>query len=293
MDVSFATYAAQKNDLLSNYLLASSIRDFAGNLSDFPLRINVAAELDVQGEMGKFAGLNVLFSTYSSGRKKYRYGFKPAAASACEADVKAGTVIWLDRHMIVLNPCVNLLLNSLEQFAYRPPHMKILGASADKPLTEMWLAACKIAGVEESILFPLYSEVDREKIWSYFSAGHFSFRAEAGIMGTWNALFLELAEHQDMKPFLDDTVRTYLHQIALTLAVLRTRNREALKPLPIFYGYPTHLHNKIERYYQASQMDQLHTAFYSPSDVKMPKKAVSKQLSAWLEGKVKQFGQDE
>jgi len=293
MKVTFATYAAHKNDLLSNYLLANSIRDFAGNLSDFPLRIYVSADLDIQNEIKQFAGLNVVFSTYPSSKKKYRYAFKPAAASACETDVKTGNVIWLDRHMIVLGPCVNLLLNPLEQFAYRPPHLKILGASADEPINEMWTMAYKITGVDKSALFPMYSEVDNEKIWSYFSAGHFSFRAEAGIMREWDALFIELMEHQDMKPYLDDTVRTFLHQIALTLTVLRTQNRDTLKPLPIFYGYPTHLHNKIEKYHQASQIDQLHTAFYSPGNDKIPKKAVSKQLASWLEDKAKQFRQDD
>ena len=101
-------------------------------------------------------------------------------------------------------------------------------------------------------------------------------------MREWDALFIKLMEHQDMKPYLDDTVRTFLHQIALTLTVLRTQNRDTLKPLPIFYGYPTHLHNKIEKYYQASQIDQLHTAFYSPGNDKIPKKVVSKQLASWL-----------
>lgn len=288
MNISFATYAASKNDLINNYLLANSIHEFAGNMSDIPLRIYVSSDLDIQNEIKQFTGLNVLFSTYSSGKKKYRYAFKSAAASACETDVKTGNVIWLDRHMIVLGPCVNLLLNPLEQFAYCPPHLKILGASADEPINEMWATAYKIAGVDKSALFPMYSEVDKEKIWSYFSAGHFSFRAEAGIMCEWDALFNELAEHRDMKPFLDDTVKVFLHQIALTLTVLRKQNRDTLKPLPVFYGYPMHLHNKIEKYYQVSQMDQLHTAFYSHNS-KIPKKAVSKQLASWLEEKTNSY----
>ena len=291
MDTVFATYAAQKNDLLSNYLLANSIRDFAGNLSDLPLRIYIPEDLDMQNELELFSGLNIVFSTYPCGGKKYRYAFKPAAASACEADVKTGTVIWLDRHMLVFGPCVNLLLNPAEQFAYRPPHLKGLGASVDEPVSEMWTTAYRIAGADTSALFPVYSEVDNEKIWSYFSAGHFSFRAEAGIMREWNALFIELAEHSDMKPFLDDAVRTYLHQIALTLTVLRMQTRDTMKALPIFYGYPTHLHGKIDKLCQASQMDQLHTAFFSPGNNRIPKKAISAQLASWIKGKTTAFRQ--
>lgn len=293
MDITFATYAAQNNDLLSNYLLANSIREFAGNLSDCPLRIYVSADLDFQNKAKRFDGLNVLFSTYPGGRKKYRYAFKPAAASACESDVKAGNVIWLDRHMLVLGPCVDLLLNPLEQFAYCPPNLKIAGASADEPIDKLWTTAYRIAGVDESALFPMYSKVDQQKIWAYFSAGHFSFRAEAGIMREWDALFVELAEHRDMKPFLDDTARVYLHQIALTCAILRKQSKDTLKPLPFFYGYPTHLHNKIETHYRSSLIDQLHTAFYTHSNAKIPKKAVSRQLAFWLEDKAGQFRENE
>jgi len=290
MNVTFATYAAQKNDLLSNYLLANSIHDFAENLSHIPLRIYVSSDLDIQNEIKQFDGLNVEFSSYPRNKKRYRYAFKSAAASACELDVKTGNVIWLDRHMLVLGSCDNLLLSPTEQFAYRPPHLKILGASVDESINDMWLAAYKIAGVDESALFPVYTEVDKQKIWSYFSAGHFSFRAETCIMQRWDALFNELEGHQDMKPFLcDETVRVYLHQIALTLAVLQAQSRDSLKPLPVFYGYPTHLHNKMEKDNQASQMNQLHTAFYSLHNSTMPKKSVSKQLTSWLDEKVFSF----
>lgn len=288
MNVSFATYAAHKKDLLSNYLLANSIRDFAGPLSGFPLRIYVSADLDAQKEMSLFSGLNVLFSPFPSGKRKYRYGFKSAAARACETDVKTGTVIWLDRHMLVLGPCTELLLNPSEPFAYRPPHLKILGASAAEPLNDLWATAYRIAGVDESTAFPLYTEVDRERIWSYFSAGHFSFRAEEGIMREWDTLFVELAEHPDMKPFLDEPVRVFLHQITLTIALLRKQRSDTLKPLPAFYGYPAHLHNEIEKGHQASQMDHVYTAFYSPHS-NVPKKIVPSHLAAWLQEKTSQF----
>jgi len=290
MNITFATYAAQKNDLLNNYLLANSIQDFAENQSEISLRIYIPSDLDVQNEIKKFTKLNVEFCTYQRNSKRYRYAFKPAAASACESDIKVGNVIWFDRHMIVLGSCEDLLLNPAQQFAYRPPHLKILGASVDEPLSELWKLTYKIAGIDESVLFPIHTEVDNEKIWSYFSAGHFSFRAEVGIMSDWNTLFNELAEHQDMKLYLkDETVRTYLHQIALTLAVLRTQNENLLKHLPAFYGYPTHLHSNIEQDYQAKQMDELHTAFFTPSNNRMPKKAISQQLASWFEEQINSY----
>jgi hypothetical protein len=285
MSVTFATYAAHKNDLFNNYLLASSIQKFAGSLSDIPLRIYISSDIDVLDEKEKFAGLNVVFSQYPKNTKRHRYAFKPAAASACEADVQSGNVIWLDRHMIVLGPCHELLLNPGESFAYRPPHLKILGASAEKPIDGVWKVVCEIAEVDERTLFPLCTEVDRESIWSYFSAGHFSFKAEAGIMRKWDTLFNHLATHPDMTLFLkDESIRTYLHQIVLTLAVLQHQNENpcTLKPLPALYGYPAHLHNKIEKEHQARQMDEIRTAFYTVHNSAIPKKAISPTLAAWL-----------
>jgi len=297
MNITFATYAATKDDLLNNYLLANSIHDFAGNLSDIPLHIYLSSDLSVYNEMDKFAGLNVKFSEYPAPKKGIDYAFKSAAAHACEAEVKTGNVIWMDRHMLVLGPCANLLLNPLEQFAYCPPHLKLLGASTDAPINQMWMTAYKITGVDTSVLFPIYTEVDRKQIWSYFSAGHFSFRAEAGLMREWDTVLNQLAEHDDMRLFLDDdtlavygaTVRIFLHQIALTLTVLKRLSRNELKPLPLFYGYPIHLHNEIEKYYQVGQMDQLHTAFYSGYDGIIPNMPLSKQLTFWLEEKVSLF----
>ena len=297
MNIIFASYANTEKDLLDNYLLANSIRDFAGNMSDIPLRIYISSHLDVQNEIDKFADLNVQFSEYSATKKEVIYAFKSAAAKACEMDVKTGNVIWMDRHMLVLGSCVDLLLNPLEQFAYRPPSLRLLSALTDVPINQMWTAVYKIAEVDISVLFPIYTGVDRKQIWSYFSAGHFSFRAEAGMMSEWDDLFYRLLESKEIEPFLDDetitvngeTVRIFLHQIALSLTVLKKLRRSELKPLPHLCGYPTHLHRHIEKYYQASQMDQLHTAFYSCYDSVMPSMPVSKQLETWLDDKITSY----
>ena len=242
MNINFATYAAAENDLLCNYLLANSIKEFAGNMSDIPLRIYVSSDLDIQNEVTRFAGLNVVFSTFPK-PKRIRYAFKSAAASACEADIKSGIVIWLDRHMIIPGSCTDLLLNPLEQFAYLPVHYKLLGMSADEPINKLWETLYKIVGIDESMLFPMYTIVENKKILPYFKGDHFSFNAEAGIMQKWDALFYQLAEHQDMKQFLNSSlnkdaqnIRTYLHQIALTLTVLKNQSQNTLKPLPKFYG---------------------------------------------------------
>jgi hypothetical protein len=304
MDIIFASFAAKKEDMFSNYLLANSIRDFAGNLSDIPLHIYVASDLDIQDEMEKFSGLNVKFAEYPATKKEIEYAFKSAAAKACEKDVKTGNVFWMDRHMLVLNPCMDLLLDSTEQFGCHPPQFKLLGASVDEPINQLWETVYKIAEVSKSDLFPMYTKIDRKKIWAYFNAGHFSFHAEAGMMSAWDDLFNQLLEHEEMKPLLDDssfdvdgeTIRIFLHQIALTVTVLKMQKRSDLKLLPRLYGYETGFHDHIEKCYQASQMDQVQTAFFTynnsgrGSGRDMP---MSEMLSSWIEDKAKQFWQDE
>ena len=299
MNTFFATYAASTSDLLCNYILANSIRDFAGDLKHIPLRIYISSDLDAHDEIKRFAGLNVIFCAYPK-PIKFRYAFKSAAASACESDVRTGTIIWLDRHMIIPGSCTELLLDPSESFAYLPVHLKLLGASANEPLNKLWETVNKIAGVDESLLFPIYTMVDNKKIWPYFKADHFSFCAEAGIMGKWDALFHELANHRDMKPFLANSlnedapfIRTYLHQIALTLAILKNQNIKTLKPLPKFYGYPTSLHKNIEKPYQVSQMDQLYTAYYNCYESIKPRMPVSKHLYLWLKDTISSYKKEE
>lgn len=105
-------------------------------------------------------------------------------------------------------------------------------------------------------------------------------------------LFNQLVEHQEMKPFLSCTVKTFLHQIALTLTVLKKLHSVELKQLPIFYGYPTHLNGSIEKCNQASQMDQLQTAFLSCSHG-LPNMPVSEKTASWIEDKTKRYRQSD
>ena len=105
-------------------------------------------------------------------------------------------------------------------------------------------------------------------------------------MQKWDAMFYLLAEHPEMKQFLNESVRTYLHQIALTLTVLKNQDKNTLKPLPKFYGYPMDSHKEIETCRQASQMDQLHTAYYNCNSSVKPRMPVSKELTAWLNEKI-------
>ncbi len=290
----FASYANEKEDLLANYLLAKSIRDFSGGLSDIQLRVYIPESIlmEVQPMLLKFRDMNVSFRGYPLPNDDFDYFFKPAAALAAEKDICNGTVIWFDRHMLVLGPCADLILNETESFAYRPPHLQLLGSSYDLPPDELWETLYDIAEIDTSSLFPVYSVVDRKKIRSYFFAGHFSFRAESGLMREWVDLFNHLKNHSRMQQLLKDkTVRVFLHQIALTITVLKKCKNDQLKALPLYYGYPAHLYEDIPGYYQAGSMSDLNTAFlnsfYQERDVlKIP---ISGQLQSWILSSINEF----
>jgi hypothetical protein len=311
----FASYANEEEDLLSNYLLAKSIKDFTGNLSVIPLHIYLPDSLlpKTRPIMHKFKNMNTAFHGYTTAENSFDYSFKPASALAAERNIGNGTIFWFDRHMIALNSCADLILNETEKFSWRPPHLRIIGSLYDtgsitekkKILSEaatyhqcninpdeLWETIYKIAGVNKNRSFPVYSVVDRQKIHAYFYACHFSFRAESGLMKEWNELFTLLQKHEQMQPFLkDETVRIFLHQISLTMAVLKNCDRDELRALPLYYGYPTHLYGDFLPEYQARDMTTLNTACFAPDyqESIFPNMPVSEYLQKWIIESIKKF----
>jgi hypothetical protein len=290
----FCSYAQEKGDLLSNFLWAKSIRDFAGTLSNCPIHIYIPNGLlhEIQNSVNKFNELDVSFRGYSAAPCDFEYFFKPLAAYAAEQDIKNGTVLWFDRSMLVLNSCADLLLHENEKFAYRATHFQNIGSSYDMPPNQLWETMYEIAGIHESALFPTYTVVDRKRVRAYFYACQFSFRAECELMKEWFELFTKIREEQRMQPFLkDETIRIYLHQATLSLSVLKKCTINMLKPLPLYYGYPTHIYTEIQKLYQVGNMSELNTAYYSPDfqGKDIPDMPVTNLLMDWLLKTKKEF----
>jgi hypothetical protein len=95
-----------------------------------------------------------------------------------------------------------------------------------------------------------------------------------------------------MQPFLGgETVKTFLHQISLTIAVLKKCKRDELKALPMYYAYPTQLHNFLLPEYQINCMSALNTGYYAPIEPQklIPNMPVSKDLQDWINNSIKEF----
>lgn len=285
--VTFVTYACDREDLASVYLLAKSIRTFAGRLAEMPIRVYVPGGLPAAIQPArplldalyvKLHGTELLDTPTVA-----QYWFKPAAALAAERHQGRGNLIWLDRHMLVPGGCADLVLDETQDFAYRPPHLMGLGSPFDDLPDALWETLYRIT--HPGAQFPLYTVVDRQKIRPYFYAGHFAFRAEAGLMQAWMDMFAALGGHADMRPFLEkEWVDIYLHQIALTMAVLQRCGWSRLKPLPLYYGYPSHLHARMRCLDQAHDLAALNTAYFVPDDPDggLSDMPVSPWLQAWI-----------
>ena len=290
MSECFATYAAGEGDWTFNYLLAKSLREFGGAMSALPILLLHASDLPADAARERFRALNVELAPFPRDRRGARYAFKPAAASACEREVGSGAVYWLDRHMIALGEPSGLRLPDPARFLYHPPHVSESGSPLAEPLGGAWRAAARVAGVSEAALFPMETMADGRAIRACFSAGHFAFRAEAGVMRSWDALFRELLINAEIGPFLSEGwIRTYLHQIALTLAALRELPREGIARLPKPYGYPAHLHAKIAGRGEAGEPPRAITAYYRGAAAGVPRAVAPDGFAAWLRGAVEGF----
>lgn len=295
--ITFATGAASVSDLEAIYMLGRSIRDFGGGLSRAGLHVYIP-EAEFEGWKAVetqllTAGILLHMIKATKEELAFLYAFKSLTANAAEQDIGDGTVVWMDRHSLVVGDCADFVLNPWEHFAYRPVNIRNIASLYGGPINGFWKDAFDIAGIAEGSLFPVFSSVDRQKITPYFFACLFVFRPADGLMASWKELFETLQCHPQMKKHLQaEKHRIYLHQAALCLAALKNIPREAMRELPFYYGYPLHLHGQIPELYRVSSMDRLNTAYFSREQHDWQKAAegiaVSQGLGDWLTERIRE-----
>ena len=282
-----------KSSESNSLLLAESIRDFGGALSDRPIWFfapNLGRELSLD-TMTCFQGLNVEVIPMEIDQEVLKFPFtghaEAAAMAESKADGNADLLAWIAPNTLVLHEPIDFLLDSNIKLGYRPVHHKLLGLLYDEPLDSFWNLVYNHCGVKEEQIFSMKPHVENEPIKPYFNAGLLIVRPERKLFRNWRDSFLNVYRHQDLLELYkkDQRYAIFIHQAILSGVLLSTLEKNEMEELPADYNYPIHLYPEDDTDGRPDSLDDCitlrHETFHQNPDwtEKIP---LNHELKQWI-----------
>jgi hypothetical protein len=242
----FASYAGDGEQLHNTLVLVESIRTFGGRFADAPVRIytpsNVLKTREKLVQSLASLGAEVRPSDAPWEARAVPYAGKVFAAARAEAAAKGAfsILVWMDEDTVVLKEPRDLLLVQGKSLGYRPVmHQNIGSLYSEKP-DAFWRRVYEKLSVPESAVFPMKAVADGKTIRPYFNAGLLAVRPERGLLNAWAEAFSTLYGDPVLVGICekDERARTFLHQAALSGAIMKNLGRDEMAPLPDGYNYP-------------------------------------------------------
>jgi len=242
----FATFAEQELDLGRVQFMIESIRTFAGRFKDAPVWVYLtegllASESEYLGEIESQGGEFRLAQAPEEATWFYFFG-KVFASAQAEADAaaQASVIAWLDTDTIFLQEPGEFLLPKGKSLGYRPVMHRNISPLYEEPLDEFWKRAYKDMSVPESLAFPMLTVADGDRIRPYFNAGCLVVRPERGLLRKWAETFPSLYKDAVLKEMCrqDERKRIFIHQVALSGAVLKYLGRDEMIEFSSRINYP-------------------------------------------------------
>jgi len=244
--VIFAAFARDGGELRNTRILAESIREFGGGLKGAPIWI-YAPEILLKTEKALVkdliaVGAVVKASDAPDESGAFSFAGKVFAAAKAEAAAagKASILVWMDEDTVVLNEPGEFMLAGGKSLGYRPVmHQNIGSLYSEKP-DEFWARVYRDLSVPETAIFPMKTVVDRKTLRPYFNAGLLVVKPERGILRKWAGCFTVLYRDAVLVDMCrrDERRRVFLHQAALSGAILSLLERDEMAQLSDRYNYP-------------------------------------------------------
>lgn len=244
--VVFATFAGDQAQLRNALVLTESIRTFGGAFKDAPVRVYVPESvLKTQDRLVKrFHDYDAEVRTCDApaAALKFEYARKVFAVAKAEAEAKgaAPVLVYMDDDTVVLDDPREFFLPKGKSFAYRPVMHRNIGSPYAENPSVFWSRVYRVLAVPTAAIFQMKTVADEETIRPYFNAGLIAVRPERGIMKRWVESFTALYSDPAMAEMCgkDPKEHLFLHQAALTGAVLGLLGRGEMTELSESYNYP-------------------------------------------------------
>jgi hypothetical protein len=242
----FATFAEQQSDLERIRIMIKSIRTFAGRFKNAPVWVYLtegllASESDVLEEIQSL-GAEFRLGQAPEEATWFYFSRKVFASAQAEEEAAGKTDIlaWLDIDTIFLQEPNEFLLPRGKSLGYRPVMHRNISPLYDEPLDEFWERAYENMSLRESLAFPMVTVADGDKIRPYINAGCLIVRPERGLLRKWAEMFSLLYKDPVLKEMCwqDESKRIFIHQVALSGAVMRYLKRDEMLELSSRINYP-------------------------------------------------------
>jgi hypothetical protein len=244
--VMFASYAGDAEQLRHTLVLVESIRTFGGRFADAPVRIYAPSSLmKTQEKLVKsFSSLEaeVRSSDAPADARAIPFAGKVFAAMRAEKEAKgaASILVWMDEDTVVLAEPGELALAKSASLGYRPVMHRNIGSLYSEKPDAFWSHVYEKLAVPASAVFPMKTVTGDATVRAYFNAGLLAVRPERGIMKRWVEAFATLYLDPTIAGMCkkDQRLGVFLHQAALSAAVVKHVPRNEMTPLPASYNYP-------------------------------------------------------
>ncbi len=271
--------------------MIASIRRFAGPHRDAPIYVVVDEPDHVPMGDLRGPGVHLVPLEMDAAARDLPFGGKAYAAAQVERLLagRRGTLVWLDADALVLAPPRLFELGRGEAVALRPVHLvNTVGQAPQAPVDAYWRAIYAVAGADPRSVPVVETAVDAKPVRFYVNCAVISWRLGRDIGPRWAQAVSALARD---RAFLESSAadplrRTFLHQAALSAVLLATTVPAERRWLPLDYGYPLHLHERLPQTRRAGSLDALHCAIVGDTwrqGREVPPIGVSPSLRAWLE----------
>lgn len=252
-----ATYFDSDLGIDGIFSLTASLRKFGGRFADSPVWMYIPDGVKIDD--GVFlkridtSGVCLKSCRVPKSAEKFFYGGKPFAAAAAEADAERESLnlVWLDHDAVFLSEPSAFDLAGEICLAYLPVMHNRSGMSYDEEPDAFWSRIYECRKLTPDMLLPMTTPADHQKIRAYFHCGILALRPQKGILRRWADEFACLCDDEVLIRLCEEnqTYRIFLHQAALTGAILHTVDNKELMELPEAYNYPIF----FDRQYGADQ----------------------------------------
>jgi len=246
MEIVFATFAEKESDLARIRIMIESIRTFAGRFKDAPVWVYLTEGM-LASESEHLEAIESLGGEFWLGQAPeeaaWFYLSRKVFASAQaegQAAGKTGILAWLDVDTVFLQEPGEFLLPKGKSLGYRPVMHRNISPLYDEPLDDFWKRAYEKMSVPESHAFPMLTVADGDKIRPYINAGCLVVRPERGLLRKWAESFSLLYKDPVLIEMCrrDERKRIFIHQVALSGAVLKHLGRGEMLELSNRINYP-------------------------------------------------------
>jgi hypothetical protein len=242
----FATFAGDAGSLRNVLLMAESIRTFGGRYKDAPIWAYMPPDLlerEVEAvENLKSLGVDPRESEALEDALDFYFSEKVFASVRAEGHARdtAEVLAWLDEDTIMLKEPSEFMLPEGIALGYRPVMHKNIGNLFDEPVDEYWGRVFELLAVPDSSFFPMVTPADGDTIRPYFNAGCMVVRPTQGLLSYWLRCFIRLYRDPVLVEMCNSDIkrRIFLHQAALTAAILTRLDRDEMVEFSPRINYP-------------------------------------------------------